>query len=35
MAQNLIAEAFVALEPFGPAADPLKAVAQYLVDRKN
>jgi geranylgeranyl diphosphate synthase type II len=35
MAQNLIAEAFVALDPFGQAAEPLKALAQYLIDRKN
>ena len=35
MAQNLIAEAFESLAPFGQAADPLKAVARYLVERKN
>jgi geranylgeranyl diphosphate synthase type II len=34
-AQELIADAFAALEPFGPAADPLKSLAQYLVERKN
>ena len=34
-AQALIADAFDALAPFGPAADPLKSLAQYLVDRKN
>lgn len=34
-ARSLIADAFAALEPFGPAADNLKAIAQYLVDRKN
>ncbi len=34
-AHDLIANAFAALEPFGPAADPLKSLAQYLVDRKN
>ena len=34
-AHDLIANAFTALEPFGPAADPLKDLAQYLVDRKN
>jgi geranylgeranyl diphosphate synthase type II len=35
MAQQLIDDAFAALEPFGAAADPLKAVAHYLVARKN
>jgi geranylgeranyl diphosphate synthase type II len=34
-AQELIADAFQALEPFGEAAAPLKALAQHLVDRKN
>ena len=34
-AQALIADAFAALEPFGPAAGPLKALARYLVDRKH
>ncbi|MBB5337933.1 polyprenyl synthetase family protein [Tunturiibacter gelidoferens] len=34
-AQELIADAFAALAPFGPAADPLKSLAQYLVERKN
>jgi geranylgeranyl diphosphate synthase type II len=34
-AEQLIADAFAALEPFGPAADPLKSLAQYLVQRKN
>lgn len=34
-ARELIADAFAALEPFGPAADPLKAVARYLVDRNH
>jgi geranylgeranyl diphosphate synthase, type II len=34
-AQELIADAFAALEPFGPAADPLKSLAQYLVERTN
>ncbi len=34
-AQQLIADAFAAVEPFGTAADDLKAIAQYLVDRKN
>ena len=34
-AEELIADAFAALEPFGPAADPLKSLAQYLVERKN
>jgi geranylgeranyl diphosphate synthase, type II len=34
-AEELIADAFAALESFGPAADPLKSLAQYLVERKN
>ena len=34
-AAALIADAFAALEPFGAAADPLKAVARYLVDRTH
>jgi len=34
-AEQLIADAFAALEPFGPAADPLKALASYLVERKH
>jgi geranylgeranyl diphosphate synthase type II len=34
-AEELIADAFAALAPFGEAADPLKALAQYLVERKN
>jgi geranylgeranyl diphosphate synthase, type II len=34
-AGELIADAFAALEPFGEAADPLKSLAQYLVQRKN
>ncbi len=34
-AAQLIEEAFAALEPYGERADNLKAVAQYLVDRKN
>ena len=34
-AAQLIDEAFAALEPFGSRADGLKAVARYLVDRKN
>lgn len=34
-ANELIADAFAALEPFGPAADPLKSLALYLVERKN
>ncbi len=34
-AEQLIADAFAALAPFGPAADPLKALAQYLVERKS
>jgi len=31
----LIEEAFAALEPYGERADGLKAVARYLVERKN
>ncbi len=34
-AADLIADAFAALEPFGPAATPLKSLAQYLVDRTH
>jgi len=34
-AAQLIDEAFAALEPYGGRADGLKAVARYLVDRKN
>ena len=34
-ASQLIADAFAALEPFGPAADNLKAIARYLVDRTH
>ena len=34
-AARLIDEAFAALEPYGRRADGLKAVAQYLVERKN
>ncbi len=34
-ARDLIANAFAALDPFGSVADPLKSLAQYLVDRKN
>jgi geranylgeranyl diphosphate synthase type II len=34
-AAELIADAFAALEPFGEAAAPLKALASYLVERKN
>ena len=34
-AKELIADAFAALEPFGPAAGPLKSLAHYLVERKN
>lgn len=34
-AARLIAEAFAALEPYGDAADSLKAVANYLVDRTH
>jgi len=34
-ADQLIADAFAALEPFGPAADPLKSLALYLTTRTN
>jgi geranylgeranyl diphosphate synthase, type II len=34
-AEELIADAFQALEPFGEAANPLKSLASYLVERKN
>ena len=34
-AASLIADAFAALEPFGDAGAPLKALAQYLVDRTH
>jgi geranylgeranyl diphosphate synthase type II len=34
-AEELIADAFAALQPFGEAANPLKSLAQYLVERKN
>lgn len=34
-AEELIADAFAALAPFGVDADPLKAVATYLVERKH
>ncbi|HEX2918430.1 MAG TPA: farnesyl diphosphate synthase [Edaphobacter sp.] len=34
-AEELIADAFAALEPFGASADPLKALASYLVERKH
>ncbi|WP_263367246.1 polyprenyl synthetase family protein [Edaphobacter bradus] len=34
-AEELIADAFDALAPFGEAANPLKAVANYLVERKH
>lgn len=34
-AQRLIGEAFAQLEPYGAAADSLKAVARYLVDRTH
>ena len=34
-ADRLIEEAFAALEPYGSRADGLKAVARYLVERKN
>jgi geranylgeranyl diphosphate synthase type II len=33
-AASYIADAFAALEPYGEAAAPLKALAQYLVERK-
>jgi len=34
-AANYIADAFAALEPYGGSATPLKALAQYLVERKH
>jgi len=34
-AAALIQDAFAALEPFGPAADPLKSLALYLVERTH
>jgi geranylgeranyl diphosphate synthase, type II len=34
-ADRLITEAFAALSPFGDAAEPLKSLARYLVERKN
>ena len=34
-ASQLIEEAFAALEPYGSRAEGLKAVARYLVERKN
>jgi len=34
-AAQFIAEAFDAIAPLGAAADPLKSLAQYLVERKN
>lgn len=34
-ADRLIAEAFALLEPYGEKAESLKAVARYLVERKN
>ncbi len=34
-AEALIADAFAELAPFGAAADGLKAIAQYLVERKS
>jgi geranylgeranyl diphosphate synthase type II len=34
-ADELIADAFAALEPFGESAAPLKALATYLTTRKN
>jgi geranylgeranyl diphosphate synthase, type II len=34
-AERLINEAFQVLEPFGPNAEGLRAVARYLVERKN
>jgi geranylgeranyl diphosphate synthase, type II len=33
-AEELIADAFAALEPFGKAATPLKSLASYFVERK-
>ena len=33
--RELIEEAFAALAPYGSRADGLKAVARYLVERRN
>jgi geranylgeranyl diphosphate synthase type II len=35
MAEELIASSFESLQSFGAEADSLKAVAQYLIDRRN
>jgi geranylgeranyl diphosphate synthase type II len=35
VADQFIADAFAALELFGPAGDSLKSLAQYLVDRTH
>jgi geranylgeranyl diphosphate synthase type II len=34
-ADRLVAEAFSALDPYGDAAEGLKAVARYLVERTH
>ena len=34
-ARELIVEAKAALEPLGPAAEPLRALADYILERKN
>jgi len=34
-AAKLIEEAFASIEPYGARADGLKAVARYLVERRN
>jgi len=34
-ADRLIADAFAAVEPFGPAAEPLKSLARYLTTRTH
>lgn len=34
-AQAMMSEALLALEPLGAAADPLRAIARYIVDRRN
>jgi geranylgeranyl diphosphate synthase, type II len=34
-ADELIADAFAAVEPFGAAAEPLKSLAKYLTTRTH
>jgi geranylgeranyl diphosphate synthase type II len=35
LADEAVADALAALEPFGPEADTFRALAQYIVDREN